>query len=540
VASQQRVSAELAREAEAGWRARPRRTFVAAQRKARHRNRALPGFELPLQGSNLDSPDPESGVLPVTPRGSDCTSADWLTIRGNPFKIALVGCRFNPSHLPTEHTLSHPRLIGAADQARRATLLVPLLLALTGCRETFAGFGAGTRARASIDQLFGALSDRHADVVRSPKFEYARIQIGKGALLPSRVFSDTAAWTGSSGAVRLLEWQGSFVDGRYALIARSGAPAPRKPADGRHILTLSRLSDNEYRWDTTVDFALGNIRPSDVVSVLSRLIASAEGKSEREARADLVASSPRTSAALATAFSLDSLIPTALSDGSTAVTLVIAMRSDLLKRRYPAFGDYMRRYVDPARYRLVATDAGGVPFFEASAKDRLLTIRLRTHRGQLVALSGPARPLPDSLILMMDFKARIKHFGVGFHALRMDLVHVRHGDSDNEWVVTAQREPEWDFPLATARLIRAPLRRPFAGEGSLFRLGVRGDGAGPTVIVRQSRLFVQESAILRFLNSLSGTAFAEFADKVDREQNAWLREVFSAMRGDARAAIAAP
>src|SRR5206468_12706647 len=28
-------------------------------------------FELPLLGSNQDSPDPESGVLPVTPRGSD-------------------------------------------------------------------------------------------------------------------------------------------------------------------------------------------------------------------------------------------------------------------------------------------------------------------------------------------------------------------------------------------------------------------------------------------------------------------------------------
>ena len=28
-------------------------------------------FELPLLGSNQDSPDPESGVLPVTPRGND-------------------------------------------------------------------------------------------------------------------------------------------------------------------------------------------------------------------------------------------------------------------------------------------------------------------------------------------------------------------------------------------------------------------------------------------------------------------------------------
>jgi hypothetical protein len=31
----------------------------------------MPGFILPLLGSNQDSPDPESGVLPVTPRGSD-------------------------------------------------------------------------------------------------------------------------------------------------------------------------------------------------------------------------------------------------------------------------------------------------------------------------------------------------------------------------------------------------------------------------------------------------------------------------------------
>ena len=29
----------------------------------------VPRFELPLLGSNQDSPDPESGVLPITPRG---------------------------------------------------------------------------------------------------------------------------------------------------------------------------------------------------------------------------------------------------------------------------------------------------------------------------------------------------------------------------------------------------------------------------------------------------------------------------------------
>jgi hypothetical protein len=388
-----------------------------------------------------------------------------------------------------------------------------------------------------VNELFGALIDRHADVARNPKYEYARVQLAKRALLPSPLFSDTAAWTGSSGDVRLLEIQGHAVGGRYELDAHSVVPTPRAPADGRHVITLSRIADKVYRWDTAVDFAIGSIRPADVAAVLSRLIGSAEGKTAEQVRADLHAAAPRTSAALGTAFSLDSLLPTQLADGSTAVTLVIAMHSDRLRRLYSAFGDYMRKYVDPTRYRIVASDPSGATFFEAEAEDRLLRIRIRTLRGELVPLAGAARPMPDTLALLVDFKARIKHFGVGFHDLRMQLVHVRHGEMENTWVVTARREPEWDFPLAVAHFIRAPLRRPFAGEGSLFRIGVRREGDGPTVIVRQVRLFVQESAILRFLNALSGTAFSDFEDRVDREQNAWLRTVFAAMRADAHAAL---
>jgi hypothetical protein len=411
------------------------------------------------------------------------------------------------------------------------------LVAVVACRSPLSGFATGTGAVANVEQLFGALGARHADVARNGKYEYARLQIAKGALVPSKVFADTAVWTRQSDDVRLLETQGAFVNGKYSLVSRLDVPEPHRPADGRHAITLSRLSDNEFRWDTAVDFAIGSIRPTEVALVLSRLVSSAEGKTEREARADLAASAPRTSGALGQIFSLDSLQPTRLGDGSTAVTLVVGIHSDRLRRRFPAFGDYVRRYVDPLQYRVVVTDRGGTPFFEAVAADRVVTIRLRTRDGELAPLSGPARPMPDTLALLVDFKARIKHLGVGFHGLRMELAHVRHDASENSWVVTARREPEWDFPLATARLIRAPLRRPFAGEGSLFRIGVRSDGTGQTVIMRQIRLFVQESAILRFLNSLSGTAFSEFEDRVDREENAWLREVFAGMRADARAAI---
>ena len=244
-----------------------------------------------------------------------------------------------------------------------------------------------------------------------------------------------------------------------------------------------------------MDFAIGSIRPSDVAAVLGRLIASARERRRGAARGDRDGVAAHVEGA-GHAVRLDSLLPMHFADGSTAVTLVTGIHSDRLRRRYPAFAEYVRRYVDPARYRVVVTDQGGTPFLEAVGGDKRLTVRLRTCDGELVPLSGTPRPMPDTLALLVDFKAQVKRLGVGFRGLRMQLVHVRHDASENAWAVTAHREPEWDLPLAMARLIRAPLRRPFAGEGSLFRIGVRGDGRRQTVIVRQIRLFVQESAIL--------------------------------------------
>jgi len=48
---------------------------------------------------------------------------------------------------------------------------------------------------------------------------------------------------------------------------------------------------------------------------------------------------------------------------------------------------------------------------------------------------------------------------------------------------------------------------------------------------------VQESAILNFLNSLGNTAMDDFDGAVEREENTWLRELFLALRDDARAAL---
>lgn len=362
----------------------------------------------------------------------------------------------------------------------------------------------------------------------------------RAALAPSRVFDDSAVWTGLSGDVRIVETSGAVSDGRYLLATRAGVAPPVRPGDGRHVVTLAALGDGQYRWDTTVDFALGTIRPADVATIVGRLLAAGEDRTEAQLRTELAQASPRAAAVMGTLFSLDSLRPTTLADGSTAVTLGATVRAELLRRRHPAFADYVRKYVDPAQYRFVLTDRAGTPFLEVAQRERLVTLRVRTHEGQLVSLVGPARPLPDTLQLRVDFKVKVKLFHVGFHNLVLDFVNGR-SDEQRDWTVTARREPQWDLPFVTARLLRAPLRRPFTGEGSSYRIGIRaGEGGAPTVLVRHGRLPVQESAILNFLNSLSGTAMDDFGGPVQREQNAWLRELFLALRDDARAALVAP
>jgi len=386
--------------------------------------------------------------------------------------------------------------------------------------------------------VFGAFADRHLELARDARFEHARTRMMRGALSPSRIFNDTAVWTGASERVRLLESFGTVSDGRYRISARPGVPAPSRLADSRHVTTLGRLSDNEYRWDTAVDFAVGPARPADIASAITRLIAAGEGRTEREARAALLAGAPRTAAALGSAFSLDTLRPVRLADGSTAVTVGISIHSDRLRQRYPAFGGYVQRYVDPSRYRVLITDRTGVPFMDVAAKDRFLTIRVRTLNGRLVPLSGPARPLPDSLLFQMDFAVKVKLFTIGFHDLRMEMVNGAVGDQERFWAVTARREPGWNLPFITARLLRAPLRRPFTGEGAHFRIGFRdGEGTRPTVLYRTARLSVQESAILNFLNSLTSKAMDDLDNAVEQEQHRWTRAVFHALQDDARAAL---
>jgi hypothetical protein len=424
---------------------------------------------------------------------------------------------------------------------RRRPIVVLAALALVGalaaaCRDAALGFGPSPAvARQNADLAFGALAARFAATDRQPKADEARRRLYRNALVPSRAFADTGAWTDAPSAeLRTLLVGGEMAaGGRYRLVASPAVPTPNRIGDSRHLVALQRLDEDEYRWATGVDFAMGPVGARNVGLLFGRLLASAERRSESDMRADYVAAVPRAAAALGTLCSLDTLRPTSLVDGTTMVTLVVGVHPERLDGRYPQFGRWLAKYVATGRMRMTLRDGSGAPWILAAARDGSVRLTARVLRGELVPLSGAARAMPDTMQLEMDMTTRVKIFTVGFRHLVTDFVVVRR-DGERSWQITARREPEWELPLVAERLLRTPLRRPFQGSGANFRIGVR-DVGGQTLLWRSAELAVQESAILRFLNGLGSTMMGDFDLRSELERDAWLHDAFVALRADVRA-----
>jgi len=95
-----------------------------------------------------------------------------------------------------------------------------------------------------------------------------------------------------------------------------------------------------------------------------------------------------------------------------------------------------------------------------------------------------------------------------------------------------KREPEWHFSFAADRLLKSPLRRPFIGDGALLRFAIHDGTDAQTLLTRDTRVAVQESAVMRWLGSLGATAMGEFAGGAETAENAFLAELFAALRTD--------
>lgn len=419
--------------------------------------------------------------------------------------------------------------------AVRLALALLTTAALSGCRAAALAYGADVAsAKANADAFAAAIEARFTNVARSPKFSAARMRIARYAFAPSKLGNDTSLWTGlrttRAGADLDLEVQAGLVGAQYVFRARSAVPMPVKTGDSRHLIELEQLGESDWAWRTRVDHAIGPMPPSRADDIARALFLSAE-RPAAAVRADYRAMLPRTTAALGRLFTIDSIATASQSDGSTLVTLQITVSGDRLKRNFPAFAKYIGKYVEPARYRYRLADRNGSDYFDAEARDQLLTVRFRSRDGQLQPLLGAARRMPDTLQIHVDALAKISFFTVGVTKMQGEFIHTKNA-RERGWAMHFTKDPEWHLPLITERLLRSPLRRPFEGKGVLFMLGFRTGSVGQTLLTRQFDVTVRESAIMRFLGNLGFTAMSDYAGKVEEEESRFVAEGMAAFRAD--------
>lgn len=441
-------------------------------------------------------------------------------------------------------SLARPRLRSIAVVVSLAAAAV----GTTGCRDTLLAGGANpATAERHADELFGAFAARFDQVELGPKYLVARTQIAKSALVPSRVFDDSTVWDARPSATRRVMYvSGDLVDGHYRLELHAPLTPATRPGDSRHTISLDLLAPSVYRWDTNVDMGIGTITAEDVSRAIQALLRAPEGHTETQLRQDYAAAFPHAGAVWGRGFSIDSLHVAAGALGTTSVTVSIGFHPELMRPAFPDFAGYLDKYFGPAKYHFVLADRTGAPLMDCVGRNHLFTLRYRLQQGEFVSLFGPPRawPASDSLELTSDMSMKIKVFTMGFHNLITDFV-ISNAGHERSWTIVARREPSWDLPLVTERLLRTPLQRPFEGAGSMFQVAIvdgndgrGGDAAGAatqTLIARRTRLDVQESAILRFLGSLGSHAVSDLNARVEVEEDRFLRDGFVALQTDLRA-----
>jgi hypothetical protein len=431
--------------------------------------------------------------------------------------------------------LQNPRTFGLRRLPR--ALAVSTLISASGvaCSDTLRGTAPSPAvSETHADQLFEAFATRFNQVELAPRYDSARVRLAESALVPSRVFNDSLVWMALPSAdLRLLYVSGTTVNGRYRLDPRPLLTPATRPGDTRHTIALEQLAPSVYRWDTRVDLAIGSISAEEASLLISKLFTAAAGRTERELRDDYRAAFPRATAVFGRGFAIDSLRVTPGAVGATAVAITASFRPELMRGSYPALASYLDKYLGPAKYHFALADRAGIALLDVVGQNRAMTVRYRVQQRQLVSLYGPPRPWSDSLVLTSDATFKVKHLTIGFQKLVTDFL-ISNSGHDRGWTIVAQREPSWDLPLITERLLRAPLHRPFEGAGSLLHLSVRDSVGMQTLLVRRTRLDVQESAIMRFVGSLIGHAVGDLDTRVEVEEDRFLRDGFAALQTDLR------
>jgi hypothetical protein len=313
------------------------------------------------------------------------------------------------------------------------------------------------------------------------------------------------------------------------LFHHHGVGQPRVPGDARHVMRLQVLGDNEFRWTSLDEVALGPITVADLDRALTAIFVAAEKSDADATRLAARIAFPRASASLARMFVIDSLRTARDSDGATSVVLGLGIRPARAERSFQALGSYARKYWVPLRWRLVVRDSLGARWGDFTKRDSSIVLRFRVKDGSLAPVGARPRRADDVMRLTVDASAKVGPFRVGMRGLE---VRTSRTASPTEIGMTFRflDEPEWQLPPLVARLLRSPLRRPFEGSGALMRYGVRTDTA--STVWRDIDVTVRESAILRFFGRLGGTALSDFRAGAEKEAERLWGETLRGMAKD--------
>ena len=399
-------------------------------------------------------------------------------------------------------------------------LLLPVLASLA-CRDAVTALG-GTPERATkhAATMLNALADRFGAVELAPEVASTRPRLARYSTTPSRLLDDTDMWTSRGEHHRTLEIAGTRRGGRYVLFHQHGAPAPHAPGDARHIMRLEVLGDDEFRWTSLDEVAVGPITVADLDRALTAVFIAAERNDPDAARLAARNVFPRASASLSRMFVLDSLRMTRDSDGATSVTLGLGLRPARAERSFPTLGPYARKYWVPVRWRIDLRDSLGARWGHFAKRDSTIVFRFRVNNGFLAPIGSPPARIGREARLTISASAKVGPFRVGLEDLD---VRVSRSVSQTQMAMTFRMtdEPEWQLPPLVARLLRSPLRRPFEGSGAMMRYAVRSEAHAPhdtlSTLSRDIDVTLRESALLRFFGRLGGTALSDFRAGAERE-----------------------
>ncbi|HKS07226.1 MAG TPA: hypothetical protein VJR92_13040 [Gemmatimonadaceae bacterium] len=423
---------------------------------------------------------------------------------------------------------------------RAAHSAIAFALCATACRSVPPRLGTtAAQANAAVDGVFGGVSTRFDRAYREPKVRKARSLISRAVLTPSRVFNDTAAWLWSPGPdVRVLTFRGISEPGRYRFAANGDVSMPARPGEGRHDTRLRRIDDDEFEWTMAADYGIGATTPDAIATLPVAWIAAGERDDAGNVRNEIHSAFPRSTREWGRLFAVNDLRSSRDASGAWRQRRVITIAPSRLTQSYPAFGKWVKEHISPMRLRVRLRD-GARTWFDFALRNDTITIDTRSLDGRLRPLEGGDAAMPDTVTIETDFSTKVAIFRAGFRELRGDFITVRE-PGRRGWSLRWTREPEWDLPLFTERMIRTPLRRPFQGTGVQFRIVASRDSAAPqTYLSRRVVAPVQESAIVRFIARLANAGVGDYVDGADSDTNKWISAAFAALRDDTRAILVA-